>query len=93
MKKVNYIVGAAAVLLVVVLSTIGPRQQKGPPAYSLAGETVVSGVVQDTKEFFCPVSDDQGMHLVLRTQQGDLLVHVAPRALPARSGNPFQPAG
>ena len=91
MKKVNYIVGAAAVLLMVVLSTIGPRQQKGPPAYTLAGETVVTGVVQDTKEFFCPVSDDQGMHLVLRTQQGDLLVHVAPARFLRGQGIRFNP--
>ena len=91
MKKVNYVVGAAAVLLVVVLSSIGPRQQKGAPAYNVAGETVVTGVVQDTKEFFCPVSDDQGMHLVLRTQQGDLLVHVAPARFLRGLGVRFNP--
>jgi hypothetical protein len=91
MKKVNYIVGAATVLLVLVLSSLGPRQQKGPPVYSVAGEVAVTGVVQDTKEFFCPVSDDQGMHLVLRTQQGDLLVHVAPARFLRGQGFRFNP--
>jgi hypothetical protein len=78
MKTVNYLVTIAAVLLVVALSFMQPRRDKGPPVYNAAAEIVVSGTVLETKEFFCPISDDQGMHLVLRTPQGDLLVHVAP---------------
>ena len=91
MKTVNYIVAAATILLVVLLSSIGTRQQKGPPVYSVAAEVAVTGLVQDTKEFFCPVSDDQGMHLVLRTQEGDLLVHVAPARFLRGQGFRFSP--
>jgi len=78
MKKVNLIVAGAVVLLVVVLTTIHPRREEGPPAYNAASETTVSGVVEETREFFCPVADDQGMHLVLRTNQGTVFVHVGP---------------
>jgi hypothetical protein len=78
MRKLNYIIAAAAVLLLVILSSVGSRRDKGPPAYNVAAEATVSGVIEETREFFCPVTDDQGAHLVLRTDQGKLLVHVAP---------------
>jgi len=78
MKKVNYIVAAAAVVLIVVLTSVRTPQKEGPPAYNAAAEVAVSGTVEDTREFFCAVSDEQGAHLVLRTDQGKLLVHVAP---------------
>jgi hypothetical protein len=78
MRTINYAVGVAAVLLIVALSFIEPRREKGPPVYNAAAEVTVSGTVLETKEFFCPLSDDQGMHLVLRRPQGDVIVHVAP---------------
>jgi hypothetical protein len=78
MKRVNYIVAGVTVLLVVLLTSIQPRREKAPPAYNAAAEVTVSGVVAETREFFCPVSDDQGLHLVLRTDQGELFVHVGP---------------
>jgi hypothetical protein len=78
MKKVNYIVGAATVLLILLLTTVGPRRDNGPPAYNAAAEVMVSGVVEETRDFFCAVSDEQGTHLVLRTNQGKLFVHLGP---------------
>jgi hypothetical protein len=78
MKKVNYIVGAAAVLLIVFLTAVRTPQKQAPPAYNAAAEVSVSGTVEETREFFCPLSDEQGTHLVLRTQEGPLLIHVAP---------------
>ena len=78
MKTINIIVGAAAIILVIVFSSVGPRTEKAPPAYNAAAEVKISGVVAETREFFCPISDDQGLHLVLRTDQSVLLVHVAP---------------
>jgi hypothetical protein len=78
MKRINYIVGAVTVLLIVLLSVMQTPQKKGPPPYNAAAETTVSGVVEETREFFCGVSDEQGLHLVLRTNQGKVMVHVAP---------------
>jgi len=78
MRKVNYIVGIAAILLIVALTSIRSPERKGPPSYNAASEVTVSGVVEETREFFCAVSDEQGTHLLLRTNEGKLLVHVAP---------------
>jgi len=78
MNKLNYIVGAAVVLLVVVLTAVRTPQKEGPPAYNAAAEVSVSGTVEETREFFCAISDEPGTHLVLRTDQGRLLIHVAP---------------
>ncbi len=91
MKTINYVVIAAVVLLVIVLSSLTSRKEKGPPAYNAAAETTVSGVVQETKEFSCPISEDQGTHLVLRTNQGDLLIHVAPARFLRSQGFRFNP--
>ena len=78
MRTINTIVGAITIILVIIFSSVGPRQEKAPPAYNPAAEITVSGVVAETREFFCPISDDQGLHLVVRTDQNVLLVHVAP---------------
>ena len=78
MKRVNYIVAGVTVLFVILLTALQPRREKAPPAYNAAAEGTASGVVAETREFFCPLSDDQGLHLVLRTDRGDLLVHVGP---------------
>ena len=78
MKTVNIVVGALTVLLIIVFSSVGPRPEKATPAYNPAAEVTVAGTVVETREFFCPISDDQGMHVVLRTPQTVLLVHLAP---------------
>jgi len=91
MKKVNYIVAAATVILIVVFSAIEPRRDKTPPTYNAAAETSLTGVVQETKEFYCPLADDQGMHLLLRTAQGNVLVHVAPARFLRTQGIHFNP--
>jgi hypothetical protein len=78
MRTINFIVAAAAIVFVLVLSSIEPRRQNPPPDYNAAAEVSVSGTVAETREFFCPFSDDMGTHLVLRTAAGELLVHVAP---------------
>jgi hypothetical protein len=78
MKTINIVVAAVTILLVIFLSSVGRREEKPLPVYNAAAEVVVSGVVAETKEFFCPISDDQGLHLVLRTAQGTILVHLAP---------------
>jgi hypothetical protein len=91
MKTINMIVAAAAILLVIVLSSVRPAPEKAPPAYNAAAEVRISGVVAETREFFCPISDDQGLHLVLRTDQSVLLVHVAPSRFLRAQGFQFRP--
>ena len=78
MKTINIVVGAVTILLIIVFSSVGPHREKALPAYNAAAEATISGTVEETREFFCPISDEQGMHLVLRTPQNVLLVHVGP---------------
>jgi hypothetical protein len=77
MKSINIIVTVAAVALIIALSALEPRRES-TPSYNTAAETKVAGVIQDVSEFFCPVSDDQGMHVLLKSDSGNLLIHVAP---------------
>lgn len=35
-------------------------------------------MVQDVQEFYCPISDEQEVHLKLRTDAGTLQLHVGP---------------
>lgn len=91
MKTINIIVGALTVLLVIVFSSVGPRPEKAPPTYNPSAEVTISGTVAETREFFCPISDDQGLHVVLRTAQSVLLVHVAPARFLRTQGFQFHP--
>jgi len=34
--------------------------------------------VQDVHEFYCPITGDEGTHLLVKTADGSLQVHVAP---------------
>jgi hypothetical protein len=61
-----------------------PQQKPDPNAkyarlkYDKAAEVTVVGVVDEVQEFECPVSNAMGSHLILRTAEGRILIHVAP---------------
>lgn len=46
--------------------------------YDKAAEVTVQGTVEEVQEFDCPVTATLGSHVVLRTADGTILVHVAP---------------
>ena len=46
--------------------------------YDKAAEVKVVGTVEDVQEFDCPVTKAEGAHVVLRTADARILVHVAP---------------
>lgn len=75
MKTPQTIMGIAFVILVVLLFT-SPRQRV--PTYDASDEVTVQGVVQDVQQFYCPISGDVGTHLVVKTENGTVQVHVAP---------------
>jgi len=78
MKTFKVVLGVATVALIVMLSTIRPRREQST-AYNPAGEILAKGVVQDVQEYYCPVSGEQGTHLVLKTEDGGVLVvHAGP---------------
>lgn len=73
----------AVVLTVVVLAVVGVRFRgpvaQGAALYDPKAEITVTGVVTEVRDFACPVSEgEMGTHLVLRTAQGDVIVHLAP---------------
>jgi len=74
----------AAGVLVVLLLGMGvnfhrPTPAQGADLYNPATEVVVKGVVAETRDFACPVSEGEvGSHLMLKTAEGVLQVHLAP---------------
>src|SRR6266700_5712331 len=48
------------------------------PKYNLAQEQTVKGVVQEIKDYHCPISGSLGTHISIKTDSGELEVHLAP---------------
>jgi hypothetical protein len=74
MRIPQMIIGAGLVVLVVLFFT----PQRHPMAYNASAEVTVRGVVQEVRNFYCPVSGDEGTHLMVATDRGVVEVHVAP---------------
>jgi DNA/RNA endonuclease YhcR with UshA esterase domain len=77
MRIPQMIMAGAVVVLVILLFSNSPMQ--GAPGYNASNEVSVQGVVEDVQEFYCPISGDEGTHLMLKTENGTFQVHVAPR--------------
>jgi len=74
MRIPQIILAVGLVVLVVLL--LSPRHHA--PAYNTAAEVTFRGVVEDVQNFYCPVSQDLGTHLIVATEWGKVQVHVAP---------------
>lgn len=74
----------AVVVISVLLLILGvnfhpPASVQGAALYNPSNEITTNGVVQEVQEFDCPVSEGElGTHLMLKTADGVLLVHLAP---------------
>lgn len=77
----------ALVLVAILIFHNGAIQRA--PKYSAATEVKVEGVVQEVHQFWCPIGRDEGTHLVLKTDTGILVVHVAPRRFLQGNGVSF----
>lgn len=84
MQSLLYGMAFAVVILAVLLLVLGvnfqrPTSVQGAALYDPAKEVTVKGVVQEVQEFDCPVSEGElGSHLMLKTADGVVLVHLAP---------------
>ena len=76
MRMLKAIALIAFVLAIVLILGNGPKQRA--PRYNVATETKVQGVVNEVRQFWCPVNGDEGTHIMLKTDSGILEVHVAP---------------
>ena len=77
MSTIKVVMSLAVVVFILLLFTNSPR--RNAPTYNVATERSVEGVVEQIEDFYCPISGDEGTHLMLRTENGSIQVHVAPR--------------
>jgi hypothetical protein len=72
--------GVAAVLMVVLgVNFQMPLPANSAELYNPANEIIVTGVVTESRDFICPVSEQEvGSHLLVQTANGVMLVHLAP---------------
>jgi hypothetical protein len=77
MKTFKIVLAVVTVLLIVILSGISTRKEVDSILYNAANETRISGVVAEVQEFYCPVTEDRGTHVVVKTDHGPMVVHVA----------------
>ncbi len=75
MKRVVIIMAVLVVGGVAALVLLSRNQE--PTTYDPAKETKISGTVKEVQEFYCPVTNDRGTHLLLQTDNGEMTVHVA----------------
>ncbi|HXZ33933.1 MAG TPA: hypothetical protein VEH30_16775 [Terriglobales bacterium] len=76
MRMLKVLAVLAFVLVFILILGNGPKQRA--PKYDVATEVGVEGLVQEVRQFWCPVNGDQGIHLMLKSDGGVLEVHVAP---------------
>jgi len=87
MRLLKVLTLVAVVLVVILLFHNGAIQRA--PKYNATTEVKVEGVVQEVQQFWCPINTDEGTHLVLKTDTGILVVHVAPRRFLEGNGVSF----
>ena len=77
MKYFKIGLAAATILLIIVFSAINPKKSADALTYDPANELRLAGTVEEVQEFYCPVTQDRGAHLVLRTAEDkSTTVHV-----------------
>ena len=74
--KLPQIVMSIGLVVLVVLIFTSPRHRA--PAYNAWNEVTVQGTVEDVQEFYCPISGNEGTHLLVKTENGSVQVHLAP---------------
>lgn len=70
---------AAAGMVVLGVNFHMPLPANSAELYNPANETMITGTVTETRDFICPVSDQEvGSHLMVQTANGVVQVHLAP---------------
>ncbi len=79
MKTVRFLLAFAAVFCLVQVAAAA--QKHNGPKYDAAAEVTLKGVVEELKDYDCPISGTVGSHIVVRTADGAAFeVHLAPAA-------------
>jgi len=74
--KRSFIV-AAIILFLLTVTLAWAQAPASSPKYDVTKEVTIKGVVQEVKDFQCPVSGGMGAHLVVKTDKGLVTVHLA----------------
>jgi hypothetical protein len=70
---------AAAGMVILGVNFHMPLPANSAELYTPANETMITGTVVETRDFICPVSDQEvGSHLMVQTANGVVQVHLAP---------------
>ncbi len=75
MKRVVIIMAVLVLGGIAALVLLSRNQE--PTTYDPAKEATISGAVKEVQEFYCPVTQDRGTHLIVQTSDGEMTVHVA----------------
>ena len=76
MRMLKVLAVGAFILATILILHNGPKQRA--PKYNAATEVRIAGVIQDIQYYWCPINGDKGTHLMVKTNNGMLEVHVAP---------------
>ena len=69
---------AVGILVLLTVTWAWTQAPVSVPKYDLAHEVTIKGVVQEVKDFQCPVSGGMGAHLVVKTSDKNIVtVHLA----------------
>ena len=68
---------AVGVVVAWAVSLAWAQAPANAPKYDIANEVTIKGVVEEVKDFQCPVSGGMGAHLVVKTDKGLVTVHLA----------------
>jgi hypothetical protein len=77
MRNLKIIIGTLTVLLIVLLTAVSSKKEPDSLSYLASNEITTTGTVEEVQEFFCPVTEDRGTHVMLKTDTGRMLVHVS----------------
>lgn len=74
MRKLIFALG---IIVIATAALAWAQTPASAPKYDPANEVTIKGVVQEVKDFQCPVSGGMGAHLVVKTDKGPVTVHLA----------------
>ena len=66
-----------AVGILLAMSVAWAQAPANAPKCDVANEVTIKGVIDEVKDFQCPVSGGMGAHLVVKTDKGLVTVHLA----------------
>ena len=68
---------AIGIFFVLGVTLAWSQAPAGGFSYDVSKEVTIKGLVEEVKDFQCPVSGGMGAHLVVKTEKGSVTVHLA----------------